>query len=136
MRPFVLRRSRLLPKEPAPLPDQLYDPVRQAWVDGSSGALAVEAMRCRPAASKFGETTLTEAREGVDHTANPLLETSKFGETRVTRGDEGADEYSPGDPLASQFGETTLTKAPGEGADQVEIAMPELHATGADRFGK
>lgn len=128
MTPFVLRARRLLPKEPEPSSKQFYDPVRQVWADSLSGAIAVEEMRYRPGASKFGETTLTEAREGADQAASPLLSASNFGETQITRNEgEGADDYVPTDLLASQFGETTMTKAPGEGADLTEIVADESY---------
>ena len=41
MTPFILRARRLLPKEPQPLLEQFYDPIRQVWADRLSGALAV-----------------------------------------------------------------------------------------------
>jgi hypothetical protein len=120
---------RLLPKEPQPLLEQFYDPIRQVWADRLSGALAVEQMRYRPAASAFGETTLTEAREGADHAASPLLAASNLGKTPITQQDEGADERVPADLLASRFGETTMTKASGEGADQTAIVSDEPYTS-------
>lgn len=138
MTPFVLRARRLLPKDTEPNSDQFYDAFRQLWVHRSSGAIAVEEMRYRPAASKFGETTLTETREGADPAGSTLSVSdvdkehhvgddrqsflaSKFGETTHTATLEGTDQNREQDVFLSKFGETTMTKAPGEGADQTEI---------------
>lgn len=144
MSPFVLRARRKLPREAAPSADQFYDPIRQVWVDGVSGRLAVEEMRYRPGVSKFGETTLTEAREGADQASESILEPSKFGETRITRSDEGADECGSADLLASKFGETTYTGSL-EGSDRMpfpesfassfgETTMTKSHGEGADHI--
>jgi hypothetical protein len=144
MTPFVLRDCRELPPEPGPSGDQEFDRRLQLWVCKESGLPLVLSMQARD--STFGETTITETREGVDQPDTSNMSASQFGETTITRSDgEGADQpffsdlsssqfgettrlrvtelaaqATLLDDLASQFGETTLTKTQ-EGVDQPEI---------------
>ena len=44
------------------------------------------------AQSQFGETTLTETREGVDQPEGSTIQASQLGETTLTKTHEGADQ--------------------------------------------
>ena len=71
-------------------------------------------------ATQYGETTVTATREGLDQT-DRAIQASQLGETTFTRTREGADQSEAPAVQASQLGETTLTKTR-EGADQSEGA--------------
>lgn len=120
MTPFVLLGRKKLPPESAPSPEHVYDDDRQLWIDKSSGLPLVLCMQTHAQLSPFGETTMTETREGVDQTEGATLRGSQFGETTLTKTREGADQ-SEGAALlrASQFGETINTRTR-EGVDQAE----------------
>ena len=118
MTPYILRGRKKLPPESAPSPDHVYDSTRQLWIDKNSGAPLVLAMRRGAEPTQFGETTLTETREGVDRTEG-AVHASDFGETIQTRTREGVDQTEGSALQASRVGETTLTKTR-EGADQTE----------------
>lgn len=145
MTPFVLLGRKKLPPETAPSPEYAYDRDRQLWIDKSSGTPLVLCIQGHAQPSPYGETTMTETREGVDQTEGATLQASQFGETTMTKTREGADQ-SEGAALlhglqfgkiahtptleradqtegahlhASQFGETTHTRTR-EGADQTE----------------
>jgi len=117
---FVLLGRTKLPPESGPSPEHVYDGDRQLWIDKSSGTPLVLCMHAYAQPSPYGETTMTETREGVDQTEGTALHASQFGETTLTKTREGADQ-SEGAALlrASQFGETTHTRTR-EGADQTE----------------
>jgi len=100
----------------------VYDPLRQIWISSESGKPLVLELAVH--ASQFGETSLTETREGVDQSELAHVRASNFGETTVTKTWEGQDQTEGA--FASTFGETTKT-ATGEGADQ-----PERPATDAE----
>jgi hypothetical protein len=120
MTPFVLLGRKKLPPENAPSPEHIYDGDRQLWIDKTSGTPLVLCMHAYTQPSPYGETTMTETREGVDQTEGVTLRASQFGETTLTRTREGADQ-SEGAVLlrASQFGETINTRTR-EGVDQAE----------------
>jgi len=120
MTPFVLLGRKKLPPESAHSPEQVYDDDRQLWIDKSSGLPLVLCMQTHPQPSPFGETTVTETREGVDQTEGATLRASQFGETTLTKTREGADQLEGATLLrASQFGETINTRTR-EGVDQAE----------------
>lgn len=118
MTPFVLLGRKKLPPESAPSSENEYDGNRQLWIDTSSGQPLVSRMLAHAQPTQFGETTITETREGVDQSEGTSLQASQFGETVLTKTHEGVDQ-SEGVFRASQFGETTHT-ATREGADQTE----------------
>ena len=53
---------------------------------------SVSCMRTHAQPTQFGETTLTETREGVDQTEGNTLQASQLGETTLTKTREGADQ--------------------------------------------
>jgi hypothetical protein len=116
--PYILLVRKKLPRERPPSPNHVYDDLRQLWIDKKSGMPLVSCMRTH-ARSQFGETTLTETREGADQTEGAALQVSQFGETIKTMTREGVDQTEGSTIQASQLGETTLTKTQ-EGADQTE----------------
>jgi len=123
MTPYILLVRKKLPPESAPSPEQVYDKDRQLWINKNSGAPLVSSMRSQ--ASQFGETTMTETREGADRTEGGVHAVD-FGETLQTQTHDSMDQA---DVLeASQLGETTMTRSH-EGADQPETAsLQEFHA--------
>ena len=120
MTPYILLGRKKLPPESAPSPEQVYDELQQLWIDKNSGMPLVSCMRTHAQPTQFGETTLTETREGADQTEG-AVQASEFGETIQTRTREGVDQTEGATIQASQLGETTLTKTR-EGADQSEGA--------------
>ena len=127
--PFLLRKRFLLPRDSGPQPHHIYDTDRQIWIDAASGLPLVRVMSARTTQSAFGETRLTEAREGVDPPR--AVAASQFGETLLTKTVEGHDqselasglqeEHEPSQQSASLFGETTITRS-SEGQDRVALA--------------
>jgi hypothetical protein len=125
--PYILLGRKKLPPESAPSPEDIYDQQRQVWIDKNSGMPLVSCMRTHAQPTQFGETTLTETREGVDQPEG-AVHASQFGETINTRTHEGVDQTEGNALQASQLGETTLTKTR-EGADQSEgITLQEFDA--------
>jgi hypothetical protein len=120
MTPFVLAARRRLPPESEPSPEHVYDEHLQLWINRTSGLPLVSEMSRQPMASQFGETTVTETREGVDQSEITTIQSTKFGETTITATAEGVDQSELTAFEASQFGETTLTKT-AEGIDQSEL---------------
>jgi hypothetical protein len=128
MMPFILLGRKKLPPESGPSPEQIYDEDRQIWIDKNSGIPLVSCIRTQAQPSQFGETTLTETREGADKTEGVALHASQFGETTLTATREGADKPEGAGFQASQLGETTLTRTR-EGVDQTEgAAILAFHA--------
>ena len=119
MTPFILMGRKKLPPENSPSCDQVWDEHRQLWIDKMSGEPLVTSMRECAQPTQFGETTITETREGVDRAQVGTLEASRFGETTLSRSREGVDQAEVVSLQASQFGETTMTKTQ-EGADRPE----------------
>lgn len=133
--PFLLRKRVRLPRDAGPEPHHVYDLDRQIWVDTTAGLPLVTVMSARTAQSTFGETRLTETREGVDPPG--ALTASQFGETQLTKTVEGHDQSEAASAMlgettiatddqdrvavASNFGETTRTFTQ-EGVDAPEIA--------------
>ena len=122
MTPFILKGCKKLAPEREPSDEQIYDQRLQVWINRSSGVPVVTEMQKHIQHSQFGETPITETREGADQPDISDLEASQFGETTITRADgEGADQPMLTDVLSSQFGETTETKA-SEGTDEPNLS--------------
>jgi hypothetical protein len=120
MTPFVISGRRKLPPESEPSDDQEYDENAQLWINRRSGLPLVVEMSRQLRVSQFGETTITETREGADQSEIVSFEATPFGETTYTATVEGADQSEIATFQASQFGETMITKTT-EGADQSEL---------------
>lgn len=118
--PFVLRTRVLLPPDPQPSNSESYDRDRQLWIDVTSGEPLVTRLASGLRVSQFGETTLTETREGADQQELALLQASTFGETTMTKTQEGVDQYEVVEADMSQFGETAISRSH-EGIDQSEV---------------
>ena len=118
MTPYILLGRKKLPQEKAPSPDEVYDENLQIWIDKNSGAPLVSHLRVGAQPTKFGETTITETREGVDQPEG-AVHASEFGEALQTRTREGIDKTEGTSLQASQVGETTMTKTR-EGVDRTE----------------
>jgi hypothetical protein len=152
MMPFILLGRKKIPPESPPSDEHIYDSDRQLWIERNTGLPLVSCMREQAQPTQFGETTLTETREGADRAegialhatqygetsvtatregldqTDRAIQTSQLGETTFTRTREGADQSEAPAVQASQLGETTLTKTR-EGADQSEGAtLPVSHA--------
>ena len=122
---FVLVGKRPIPWQSAPRPSEVYDPELQVWIHSDTGKPIVlmepedfKNRTCTP----FGETEITETREGIDQPESTLARTfsaSPFGETLITRTREGVDQ--PEAMQFSPFGETIYT-ATREGIDQSETS--------------
>ena len=121
MTPYILLGRKKLPLERSPAPEHVYDDTGSSGLT-ELGMPLVSCMRTH-AQPQFGETTLTETREGVDQTEGTALQASEFGETIQTRTREGIDQPEGTALQASQLGETTLTKTQ-EGADQIRRGHP------------
>ena len=128
MSAFILAGRTKLRPEPGPSSNEHYDPVLQLWIDSASGRPLIETLRDSPDASKYGETQLTDTREGVDQSEG-TIQASAYGETTITKTREGADQTEAVGFDASQYGETTHT-ATREGADQTERVL------GASSYGE
>lgn len=111
--PFILHTRVPLPLEPSPSGEHHYDYARQIWVNVTTG-MPVVTENDTQQASKFGETSITETREGADQSEISTINASRFGETSCTKTAEGHDQGES--VLASKFGETSITRA-AEGHD-------------------
>lgn len=127
MTPFVLLGRKKLPPEAMPSPEEIYDDNRQLWVDKASGMPLVLRVQGHAQCSQYGETTITETREGVDQSEGAAILNSQYGETTHTISREAIDKTESTVFRASPFGETTMTKTR-EGADQTE-GTPGLRAS-------
>ena len=121
MSAFILAGRKKLPPEPAPSPAERYDSLLQLWVDCASGQPLIECLSHEPAESKYGETSITETREGADQSEGTWQATA-YGETTMTKTREGADQSEASSLQASQYGESIHT-ATREGADQPDRAV-------------
>jgi hypothetical protein len=120
MTPFILLARRRLPPEAAPSDDHVYDGYQQLWLSRQLGTPLVLSMLAQNQASRFGETTVTETREGTDQSEVASLSSSLFGETTLTKTVEGVDQPEAASVLTSEFGETSMSRSI-EGADQQEV---------------
>lgn len=127
MTPFVLLGRKRLPPEAAPSPEEIYDDNRQLWVEKASGMPLVLRMQGHARCSQYGETTITETREGADQSEGIALISSRYVETTHTATREGIDQTEGTVFHASPYGETTMTKTR-EGADQTE-GIPGIRAS-------
>lgn len=126
MTPYILLGRKKLPPESAPSPEHVYDEYRQIWVAKNSSIPLVSSMRTYARASQFGETRITETREGVDQAEG--VQTSEYTKTTLAQRREGEGQAEQAVLRASRFGETTITKTR-EGADQGEgAALQEFDA--------
>ena len=116
MPPFILVGRKRLPTDPAPSSEEEYDQQRQLWVDRKTQEPLVSRLHRELTASQYGETSLTETREGADQ-SDSTLQMSSYGETTMTKTREGADMTEASAWAASSYGETIKT-ATREGADQ------------------
>ncbi|WP_319406139.1 hypothetical protein [uncultured Desulfosarcina sp.] len=95
-----------------------YDNDRQIWVDKQTNLPLVETFN-KQKFSNYGETIMTETKEGVDQ--SEVLSSSDFGETISTATNEGIDQREiVNQDSSTDFGETIMTKT-SEGIDQREI---------------
>jgi len=123
MTPFILKGAIKIPPETDTPSGHVYDRQRQIWVDSRSG-VPVVASSPGAHASRDGETTVTETREGADQTEVASIHASRFGKNTMTKTMEGADQGEVTALAASRFGETTVTATP-EGAGQSEVATTQ-----------
>lgn len=127
MMPFILLGRKKIPPESPPSDEHIYDGDRQLWIEKNTGLPLVSCMGRQAQPTQFGETTLTETREGADRAEGIAFHATQYGETSVTPTREGLDQTDRA-IQASQVGETTLTKTR-EGADQSEgTTLPVSHA--------
>ena len=117
---FVLQRKTQLPDDPAPSVRERYDPTLQLWLDAESGEPIVTRERHSKTQSSFGETTLTETKEGADQSEIATLHASRFGETTLTKTQEGTDQSEGSASWTSRFGEAVNSES-GDGDHQSEI---------------
>lgn len=92
MTPFILQGRKILEPETGPSVEHTYDRHLQLWVDRDSGTPVVSRLQNQIRASNFGETTITETREGADQSEVTTLSASQFGETTMTKAPEGTDQ--------------------------------------------
>ena len=125
--PLVLKERVHVGKDPAPSGSETYDPKRQLWIDEDTGEPLVLQLSGRVTGTRFGETTITETKEGADQSEVATIQASQFGETTMTKTHgEGADQAGE-TLLGSNFGETTETSTM-EGSDQPDIASAGVNA--------
>lgn len=121
MPPFILNGRKKLPPEPAVSSEEEYDQQRQLWIDRKSQEPLVCRIHSEIEASQYGETSLTDTREGADQSES-AFQMSSYGETTMTKTREGADMTEASAWDASSYGETIKT-ATREGADQPDRAI-------------
>jgi len=94
MTPYILLGRKKLPPEcPPSSAEHFYDEQQQLWIDKKSGMPLVSCFRNQTQATKFGETLMTETREGVDQAEGTTIhQATQYGETVLTRTHEGADQ--------------------------------------------
>ena len=123
MTPFILKGATEIPPEIEPTSEHTYDPQQQIWIDNRTGVpLVISSIDHND--SRFGETTLTETREGADQSESISIYDSRFGETTLTKTREGADQGEGAVFGPTRFGETTHT-ATAESTDNPEIATAQ-----------
>lgn len=115
--PFVLQTRVALPPDPIPSGEHYYDYTRQIWINATTDMPVVAECNTQQA-SKFGETSMTETREGADQSEVITINASRFGETSLTKTAEGHDQGES--VLTSKFGETSITRAD-EGHDTLAV---------------
>lgn len=123
--PFILKVRMALPEEPSTLEDHQYDSARQLWASLATGIPLVVAFASQRS-TRFGETSMTETREGADQSEVSAFYASRFGETQITKTFEGHDQTGEAILICSRFGETSVT-ATAEGHDVSECAHGFAH---------
>jgi hypothetical protein len=118
---FILAGRRKLPPESPPSSTERYDPLRQLWVNAETGVPLVSLLRRAVSPSQYGETMMTETREGADQSEG-AFQASPYGETSMTKTHEGSDQTEVTAMAPSPYGETSKTSTR-EGADQPERGM-------------
>jgi hypothetical protein len=111
--PFVLKQRGRLEPESEPSALERYDEILQIWIDVASGEPLIKTLERSSGQSKFGETTITETREGVDASEISDIGASKFGETTMTKSQEGVDQNGEA-PLDPQFEEMFVSVGHGQ----------------------
>ena len=91
MTPFILKGATKIPPELALPREFVYCPHEQLWKNIRTGVPVVSSSM-HGDASPYGETLITETREGIDQAEISATVPSPFGETCLTRTREGADE--------------------------------------------
>ena len=107
MKPYILRVCKSIPSEEPVLDEQYYDERIQCWIDSKSGEPVVT---LQPgSASKFGETTMTETREGADQSEVASFAASQFGETTMTKTSEGVDQTEIADGALAELSDVAYS---------------------------
>lgn len=119
MTPFILKGAVKIEPDDESSTEYFYDRDLQVWVNHRTG-VPVILSNDDPSPTRYGETTMTETREGADQTEITQIHASRFGETSLTKTFEGADQGEGSGLTASRFGETSLTRTQ-EGVDEREV---------------
>lgn len=107
MKPYILSVCKSIPAEETVLDEQYYDEAIQCWIDSRSGDPVVT--RQPGSASKFGETTMTETREGADQSEVASFAVSQFGETTITKTAEGVDQTEIADGALAELSDVAYS---------------------------
>ena len=128
MKSLILKGAVKLPAESKPPSNHVYDYERQIWIDTLRNEPVILQIS-QQMATRFGETTITETREGVDQSEiasldiashytsvadiqNPTncnsfqLESTRFGETTITKTTEGTDAS---EVISENYTDTNVT---------------------------
>lgn len=113
MKSFILMGATKIPDKSDPPSSHVYDDEFQIWIDTLQNEPLISQIT-QQLATRFGETTITETREGADQSeissvaittqfdaaddiefpayiSNYRLESTRFGETTITKTSEGVD---------------------------------------------
>lgn len=117
MKSLILKGAVQLPVESKPPSNHVYDYERQIWIDTIRNEPVIFQIS-QQMATRFGETMITETREGVDQSEIASLDITSHSTSEV-------DIQNPNSCIsfqfeATRFGETTITKT-AEGVDVVEV---------------
>ena len=130
MTPFILKGTTKIPPETVPRSEHIYDPQQQLWIDSQTGVPLVLSSAAANT-TRFGETTITETREGIDQTETHSIHASRFGETTITKTQEGVDQSEITALVPPQLGETTVTVSVEDmdiiSAQQLDVDAPYSH---------
>ena len=98
--PYVLRETCQIPEGSDPS-NASYCPDQQLWICNDTHRPWVSLAIDQPGASDYGETPITETREGVDQSeGSNHLYGSDYGETIQTKTHEGVDQTEASERLA------------------------------------
>ena len=133
MTPFILKGATKIPPDTMPQSEHVYDPQRQLWIDNRTGVPLVISSK-GVNASPFGETSITETREGIDQPETNSIHASRFGETTMTRTREGVDQSEVTALVSTRFGEAVVTATEDSTdnpelvtAQQLDVDAPNSH---------